>query len=403
MLLIATIGIGTDTAYSSFAEGMLSTLAKLKPRQYWLVSSSNENSRALADMIRETCELEHGPDPEDGPLMVVDVDNPLAARDVMRKAIRHVHFLNPNEDLMINPTGGTKAMAAGAMLAAVADSRVVTSVSFIGGNRGDRGVVATGTEKLSSTDLESVYCERALEQAEELFQRGALRGARLVLKPFQKKSEAAARARQQAEACEHWQNLNFKEALNTLGNGSAAAEELYGAAYLETLVKAPPYSLSVLAEVWASAVRLQKWGYLNDAFLRFFQCLEQAPRVRLSGFEEIEDVNDMEALSKIAPEGTRSRNDLSNKAGSGGFANPRELYELLETKGDQLGKAAVPSMDRINKTSRKRNQYAHKASPVDAACVNSIRSLVTKICLESGVFNRELFSSAEKHWPARLT
>lgn len=214
MLALLTVGTGTAGRSSNLASGLRTTLTQLAPRRFWLAPSAHEDSRATADLVREGFAgfaPASAPDPY---FTLADPDDLEGCRHGLRSALAALRReLRPGEQLVVNPTSGTKQMTAAAVLAALDEG--VGEIVFTVGQRAD-GVVVTGTERLTAFDPAGYFREHDLATARNLFAAGAFFAAARVLREHR---AALPRAHATALACHHWQRLDYAAATAAAASG----------------------------------------------------------------------------------------------------------------------------------------------------------------------------------------
>ena len=150
-LLILTVGTGTSGQHSNLAQGLVNTLCQRRPRLFWLVPSASPDSITLAKLVQGAapagCVFQ--PWSTSQPFhQITQHDDlfvcPTALREVIQRARQQ---LIQGEELIVNPTSGTKQMSVAATLAALDEG--IGEIVFTVGERAD-GVVKTGTERMAA-------------------------------------------------------------------------------------------------------------------------------------------------------------------------------------------------------------------------------------------------------------
>jgi CRISPR-associated protein (TIGR02710 family) len=237
--------------------------------------------------------------------------------------------LQPGERLIVNPTSGTKQMSAGATLAALDEE--IGEIVFTVGERAD-GVVKTGTERIASFSTQVFFAERALREAERLFDAGAFDGAARLLEPYDFLAEAV-KARDVAACLHHWQRLDFKEARRIAAQSTASAL-VATRSRLDGLAKGGELNLPVLAELLHSAAELRRWGAHEDSLARSYRALELAAKIRLKQEHGIAPPYALEALCDAAPS---LANKLRITADDGYCAiGLRRSFDILKALNDEF-------------------------------------------------------------------
>lgn len=172
MLLILTVGTGTQGRYSNLAQGLINTILLTKPDHFWLIPSESPDSIAVAELILDG--LEVGPrgafvDWRHGCQRFAAVPNHDSleeARHRTSEVIAKARDQFPGVPIHVNPTSGTKQMSAGATLAAL--DLGVDGITFTTGQRAD-GVVITGTEEVTPFDAARWRAEKDADLAAKLW------------------------------------------------------------------------------------------------------------------------------------------------------------------------------------------------------------------------------------------
>lgn len=273
MNLILTIGAGTGKA-PTLLEGMLATLNALKPERYWLVPSSSPDSVTTADLIREEHPAGFQPWSDSHPYRAIEQhDDLFDCRSAIREVIARARQFKG--ELQINPTSGTKQMSAGATLAAL-DEEIGEIVFTVGERR--EGIVVSGTEQMAGFSTGEFFREKALREANILYQSGAFHAAGQLLKKW-KGDPAVDKAILIARCAHDWHRLNYRDAA-----GAAARFDAKISEHLNKLARAVENndpSKTVLGDLLASADDLRRWGDAEEAATRSYKAMEYAIRMVL--------------------------------------------------------------------------------------------------------------------------
>ena len=320
--LILTVGTGTAGKSSNLIQGLINTLHQAKPRRFWLVPSTAPDSIEVANLVREGA-------PDAGAFQPWAATNPyrciIAPDDIFdcRFAVREVisiarRDLREGEQLIVNPTSGTKQMSAGATLAALDEG--IGEIVFTVGERAD-GVVKTGTERLAPFSTATFFLERDLRNADELFRSGSFFGAARLLQGYTQAD--ALRAREIAWCLHEWQRLNYNRAASHAAKFSQDLRE-----HLKRLDQTDGWSFERLGDLLASADELIRWGDFEEALARFYRATELLARRRL---KEIGREQHESRWGKLWEE-LRSQKDPLAQA----FFLDRPLRESLQDRNDTV-------------------------------------------------------------------
>lgn len=373
--LILTVGTGTAGAHSDVAAGLARTIDLVAPRRFWLVPSSSPLSLPVADIIRESVHAPSAFAPwsdTQAYAAIADPDDIHQCRAVIRDVIAAAkRLLQPGERLIINPTGGTKQMSAGATLAALDEE--VGEIMFTTGER-HQGVVKTGTEQPKSFSTEAFFLDRDLAQAAQLFAAGAFCAAARLLRGYPQ--PRAVVARETALCLHEWQRLNYEKAAAHAARFSADLSR-----QLESLAAADPFSAPRLGDLLAGAEHLQKWGDLEEALARYYRTAEQAAKVRLAEAFQLRPPYLLADLAQVLPPAHPLLQQLTATArGPSIQLGAQRAWEILEACQDPM--ANDYGQDRTLQAGlQRRNEtlYGHGGSSVDAALVQSVADRLRRL------------------------
>lgn len=360
-LLILTVGTGTTTAagHSDVAQGLANTIVRVRPRKFWLVPSSSPQSVPVADIIRETVAGQAGPESfqpwsESCRYRVIEKPDSLEdCRSTIRAVIEQAKSQRrQGEQLVVNPTGGTKQMSAGATLAALDEA--VDQIHFTVGERVD-GVVKTGTESIESFDLAAFLAERDLGVARELFSAGAFASAAALLG----RHHSMRRQQNKALCCHEWLRFNYRRAETYAATFSEQIRT-----HLHDLAKADEFSPTRLGDLLASAESLDRWEDHEEALARYYRAAELLAKARLSGLD-LRPPYRAEQLLKLLPPEAGSRRDIRSKAAHGEmFLTLQLAWHVLRDLGDEMAQDYFRSGLEQHLKPRHDSVYGHGQKPV---------------------------------------
>lgn len=277
-LLIMTVGTGTAGKHSDLQAGLVKTIQKIAPRLYWLVPSADQNSLAMADLIREGHSKGFREwQPGQVFCCIPRYDDVFSCRETVRKVIAEARQqIRRGEILVVNPTSGTKQMSVGATLAALDEE--IGDLVFTVGERSD-GVVKTGTERLVQFSTRAFFRERDRISAALLSKSGAFAAAVRLLERYAGDSETqrdffVARCRY------NWHRLEYAAAAADAARFSQKLSKLLR--QLDQNVKNGSLTENILADLLRGADELRVWEENEEAALRYYKAFEYALRIRIS-------------------------------------------------------------------------------------------------------------------------
>lgn len=361
-LLILTVGTGTGGPHSDVAAGLARTIELTAPRLFWLVPSASPLSTPVADLIRESVSASSALSgkssfcPWSEVLPYHAIENPddiHQCREVMREVIAAARkHLRPGERLIINPTGGTKQMSAGATLAALDEE--IGELMFTTGER-ENGVVKTGTEQTRIVSTAIFFLERDLARAGELFAAGAFFAAARLLRKY--KDEPQALIPRETALCMHeWQRMNYERAA---GHAARFSEDLRR--HLKSLSEADEFSAARLGDLLAGAQELQRWGDCEEALARYYRGAEHAAKVRLAEAYSLRPPYWPDAIQNLLPANDPFLSHLSRRSRTGPvLLTAQSAWDLLSSLGDPMAKAYFAD-PQLQEGLQKRNEsmYGH--------------------------------------------
>ncbi len=149
-----------------------------------------------------------------------DHEDPIEAYSVVRKVLQQIRKENPEAVVIVNYTGATKAMSAGAMMAAFDDGRCILCAVL--GHRPSLHQVDEGTEYCRSYEVRDLHVRRRLQMALACFERFDYPAADHLLDEFTGPpveiplSNRLQLLRALARGLGHWDVLNYEPARKNL-------------------------------------------------------------------------------------------------------------------------------------------------------------------------------------------
>lgn len=351
-LLIVTVGIGTAGKGSGVDVGLYNTITKIRPRRFWFIPSSSEESRLIADEVSKNFPNFAG--------ILGPIENPedlASCRQTVRNAIRKVKkSLESGEKLILNPTFGTKQMSGGAMIAALDEMDV--DIVFTSGDRAD-GVVKMGTEQIVLFDSTSYFIERDCQSALKFFKAGDFYAAEQLLSSYKKQE---SRAHAVAELCLKWQRFDYPGAASAAAKWDQNMKKALSARAEN--VKNGRFDPRIVADLLAWSFFAFNHRDLENAVRLSYKALEYAARAFLEWDHHLSP----DQYGKY-PADTGDRLNLSfpcrnqlNMNGSKPLA--LGLYNLTCILGDLKHPFAAEVNGELLELSRLRNGNTHGIQPV---------------------------------------
>lgn len=253
------------------------------------------------------------------------------------------------DEIVVDYTSGTKAMSAGAVLAAVAKG--IGTLSYVSGKRGDGGRVIPGTEKVLTISPKEAYADRLVTQALQLFARYQYEAGLTLLQmastlhqdpEFQKKLSFLEKA---GKAYWNWDRFLLTESADQLHQLMETAE------YKDFLVelqminqvsanrgmlnkeKEDSYAPERACDLLENARRRYEEGKYDDAMARLYRFVEFLAQMRLKTRRGLNPSN-LE-LSKL-PQNLKDKYNHPNRFEKIQVAC-YECYQLLADLEDPCG------------------------------------------------------------------
>lgn len=353
MILVLTVGTGTAGQHSNLAAGLLNSINSLevKPTFILLVPSTSEESTGLAELVSEECTTPSELAPFE--LRIEKPDDLLCSRKQIRACLESLKERFPGKNILVNPTSGTKQMTIGCFLAASEIPGI--EICFIGGQRKD-GVVITGTEQNLSFEPNLLHRERALATAETLYRTGALEAIHPLLDEFGEPTQPES----MLGLCQsHRQALRFEPARQA-ATRSDHPSLIPLRSYLGQICNDGRDSILFVAEVFAGAERLRKWGKDIPAYLAYYQSVEFGARAALAIRHRIKEPFDLELIANAPHFSSTQAKRFRALARDGELhLGMHALHETLVAFGDNSAKAFTEKDNQLRPLLNRRNEFIH--------------------------------------------
>lgn len=260
---VMTVGTGTAGKHSNLAQGLVNSikLRKSDLSRVLLVPSMSEESGGIAELVVEEFK-DTGFD--------VRIYSKISEPDGLlscRREFRDILTSLKQEQVILNPTSGTKQMTSGATLAAV--DLGIGFVEFISGERED-GVVKTGTELIQSVDAARMQAEQTLKNILVLLENGDFTAASVLAEDVEDYfPDSTAVCRMLAA----WNRLNYAEAVRVRVAPEIKSLEK-SRETLGCLNCADVISLERAADVLALAARDLHFNKVEEALSALYRTVE---------------------------------------------------------------------------------------------------------------------------------
>jgi len=306
-----------------------------------------------------------------------------------------------DHDVIVELTGGTKAMSSA--LALVARPWPCT-FSYVGGDKRTKdGIVVSGTERvIHRSNPWDTLGYQAVEDASLAFDTGSYAIAIRHLEDARSKAADLIVKRELTavlhivEGYDNWDRVRYSDAKNALKRAHSSGNDLISAlgrelgsklistitAHVELLSTVSPSEPSRfhLLDLLANATRRADEGRYEDAVARLYRATEAAAQLRLRDAYNIQSTSAV-SFSQI-PEA------LASKWRQQRMSEPLQLgltraYELLHAHGDPLGSRFM-ALDLHEKGSplsaRNMSIYAHGFEPVGEKIYHQLRRCILELC-----------------------
>ncbi len=321
-------------------------------------------------------------------------------------------------DITLDFTRGTKAMSAALLMVGV--SREISSVRYVSGSQRDqRGMVASGSEKIEEVTTELVNTRRLLNQIERLMHRGSFESACLLLKGYNKHPETTeyldtmGKTLQAIHAAARvysaWDRFDYKDATNqwyknqSLFGTGTFAPKLDACNWLEALATdidrqdaptAAIYVQRLACDMLANAERRQRDGLYEDAYVRSYRVLELIGQYCLfqRGYdsgqlpEDDDNIKQFENHLRKERSAVLGRRKVKNR--SFATAGQFQVARLLKFLGDPRGKKLIKLCDKrcgFLKKNRNHSLLIHGFSAASTEQIVNLRASMDD--LESFLLN----------------
>jgi len=373
--LIATVGTGMGDdaeATRSIAHAISTSIRVANPERVVFVVSGESLERTIPEV---KAELGDSADLDSEFILVERIDD---LNDVFSRVCRKIAELKDSGyDVVVDFTSGTKAMSAGAVLAAVSEA---TRVSYVSGRRVGGRVARGGEQVLTYTPLMGIA--RMQEKlAGELFNLHQFAASQRILDSLKSQipepefSERMAELSGVVRGYHLWDMFRHERAFELLKKSRRVPS--HNKEFLGKLCSKEEKEPFFIADLINNAERRLEEGKYDDALARLYRTMELIAQYRLEAVHGIvtKDVDLSEVPEAVRGKYSRLR-DEDGRIRLGLF----RAYELLSDLEDELGKKFV-SNRRLHNLLKRRNDsiLAHGITPVDEDTVSQLRKVAVEL------------------------
>lgn len=384
--LILTVGTGTRPDVN-IVRPLVKTVRDSRPDYTVFVATAD--SREHAETIAADLALE----PSASCIKVLDrFDDVEAVFREVGKVIRDVFDRGfAANDIQIDFTSGTKAMSAGAVLAAVHYN--CGSLKYIAGDRQD-GIVKDGTERFVGLCPQAVFANHDIKMAVELIKRLRFQPALQILEGIsqnlldQDGLKLVASLKAVARAYDFWDCFEHLKFMGAIRKVDWRFSELRPFWVEDRVVKSvhrigevlraeePTFTREVMVDLYNNAERRAMEGRYDDALARLYRLAEMLGQYVLDTRHGI-DTGNVDSR-KVPPELRPTVEVHRDMSGDGKIRiGLKKSYELLASLKEEIGKKYL-SGKRLGHLLNERNRtiLAHGHKPVALELYQSLQEQV---------------------------
>lgn len=381
---------------------LITSIKQNKPKTIHFICSNN--SRSQIDGKGKVCDKSNDPDK---PNVLVQSEIPEEKKEDLYQIheikniddfnscyvdclniLSDIREKNPEAEIIVDYTGGTKSMAGG--LAAASLEFCGIKLCFVGGERNDLIQVQDGTQRIRITQTDIVFLNRQLKQAKKLMDKYDFWGSIAILEEITMVPSIPENINNEiqclysfSKAFRAWDRFDHIEAWKLLKQNRKIAHE--NVMFLESVIcsrvkfdddlrnikiegicspKGCGYEL--VEDLVLNAERRASQGRYDDAVGRLYRAFEMLVQMRLRDRKYSIDTGNVD-LEKL-PEILRAEYEARKKENEKIVFGLRNSYELLSRLNpeDELGKLYAENRKRLEDslTIRNKSLYAHGMSPI---------------------------------------
>ena len=373
--LIITVGTGIGDnieATKSIAHAISTSVRAANPERIVFVVSEESLERTIPEVKAELgdsdCEF----------VLLKRIED---LNDVFSRVSSAIEKLkNQGYDVVVDFTSGTKAMSAGAALAAVSEA---TRVSYVSGIRVGGRVAKGGEQVLTYTPVMGIA--RMQERlAGELFNLHQFAASQRILEsveqsvPDPELSAGIRELRAVIKGYRLWDMFRHEQAFEMLSKSKRVPSQ--NKEFLGRLCSAEDRAPFFVADLLNNAERRFEEGKYDDALARLYRTIELIAQHRLRSY----GVNTSDVDPGRVPEEVRDKYERLRSEEGKVRLGLHKGYELLFDLGDELGEEFV-SNRRLQDLLKRRNDsiLAHGLTPVDGEAVSQLRGMTLELAAKA--------------------
>lgn len=392
-VLMMTVGTGTGPdpgRGQRLAQGLLYSVQQQKPERVIFLVTEESERETLPHILEEL-----GPNLDHEVCRLSRIGN---VEEVYRQTTECLSELIaqglPPHEITLDYTSGTKAMSAGAAIAAA--TLEVGTLSYVNGQR-EQGVVIPGTEELRILRPYRIVIDRRLRELKVMFNRYQFDAALALLDGLldrvyeSTRREQLGHYRQLYQAYRHWDRFNHEEASKWLEPIRTRELDIEGnLGFLKELrSRREDPEMFYITDLLNNAERRAEEAKYDDAVARLYRTVElitqrQLRRLRVIDEELLAQHKKYKVhldslpgkLPGKALQGLESEADESGRAALG----LRDSYRLLADLGDDLGERYLDDKELQNLlTKRNQSILAHGLEPISQMDYERLRDKVVDL------------------------
>ena len=366
MIITVGTGIGADKneAVKSLAQGIVKSIKSNNPDYIAFFVTEESKRETVPEIEKELLDL-----PEREEVLIKDMNDVNGVYEEVSKKLRELK--EKGYDLVVDFTSGTKAMSAGAVLAATSEN---ATISYVAGKRVG-GKVVRGEEQVLSYSPVKGMVDSEIKILRELFNTYQYESCMEVIKRIEEMTsdpeitERLRRYRQLVEGYSLWDRFDHKKALEILRTFDHSIVNIERNKKILLKMERENYENYdlLIADILNNARRRMEEGKYDDAVARLYRTVELIAQYRLKMKYEIDTSNvDTWHLKTLGMERKvlEKYEELRDEKGKIKLGLKKD-FELLKDLNDGLGLKFLEDEGMENLLG-KRNQsiLAHGLTPV---------------------------------------
>jgi len=395
MIITVGTGIGADKneAVKSLAQGIVKSIKSNNPDYIAFFVTEESKRETVPEIEKELLDL-----PEREEVLIRDMNDVNGVYEEVSKKLRELK--EKGYDLVVDFTSGTKAMSAGAVLAATSEN---ATISYVAGKRVG-GKVVRGEEQVLSYSPVKGMVDSEIKILRELFNTYQYESCMEVIKRIEEMTsdpeitERLRRYKQLVEGYSLWDKFDHKKALEILRTFDSSIVNIERNKKILLKMERGNYEGYdlLIADILNNARRRMEEGKYDDAVARLYRTVELIAQYRLKIKYEI-DTSDVDTwhLKTLGMERKvlEKYEELRDEKGKIKLGLKKD-FELLQDLGDEVGKKFLEDkkmQDLLSK--RNKSILAHGLVPVkreDAERMfESVREYVEQVVEDAEGLMRE--------------